>query len=108
MGREENDIFSYVGMDICTVNDVIEVRQQLYIDNLQPVQLQAARAVQRDASLCETEREQQIGQILWVAKQTRPDVMFDTCSLASNTKDTTVQSIQVNKVIRRLGRESDS
>lgn len=109
VGHEEHDSFSYVGMGIRTVNDVIEVHQQLYIDNLQAVQLQAARAVQRDASFSETEREQlrsKIGQILWVAKQMRPDVVFDTCSPGSNIKDATVQSIHdLNKVICKLQAE---
>lgn len=47
-----------------------------------------------------------IGQILWVAKQTRPDVIFDNCSLTSNIKNATVQSIhEVNKVIYRVKSE---
>lgn len=57
----------------------------------------------------DNEKEQlraKIGQIQWVAKQTRPDVMFDSCSLASNIKNATVQSIhEVNKVIRKLKSE---
>ena len=65
-----------------------------------------ARGIQRDSLLCETETEQlrsKIGQILWVAKQTRPDVMFDACILASILKNATVQSIHdANKVIRKL------
>lgn len=57
--------------------------------------------MQRDAPLNDNEKEQlrsKIGQILWDAKQTRPDVMFDACSLASNIKKQ--QSIQeVNTVM---------
>jgi len=109
VGREEHESFSYVGMDIATVDGIVQVHQHSYIDNLQPVLLQAAHAVQRDAPLNETEKNQlrsKIGQILWVAKQTRPDVMFDTCILASSIKNATVQSIhEVNKVIRRLKSE---
>lgn len=109
MGREEHENFSYVGMDIATVGGVVQVHQHSYIDNLQPVHLQTTRGVQRDSPLNETERDQlrsKIGQILWVAKQTRPDVMFDTCSLASNIKNATVQSIhEVNKVVRKLKSE---
>lgn len=109
VGREEHESFSYVGMNIATVGGVVQVHQHSYIENLQPVHLQAARAVQREAPLNEKEREQlrsKIGQVLWVAKQTRPDVMFDTCSLASNIKNATVQSIhEVNRVIRKLKSE---
>lgn len=109
VGREEHESFSYVGMNIATVGGVVQVHQHSYIENLQPVHLQAARAVQREAPLNEKEREQlrsKIGQVLWVAKQTRPDVMFNTCSLASNIKNATVQSIhEVNRVIRKLKSE---
>lgn len=58
-------------MDFATVDGVVQVHQHSYIDNLQPLHMQAARAIQRDAPLNETEKEQ-------------PDVMFDTCSVASN------------------------
>ncbi len=106
VGLEEHEHFCYVGMDFVTINGVVHVHQHSYIENLQPIRLQAVRAVQRDASLNETEKEQhrsKIGQILWVAKQTRPDIMFDVCSLASNLKYATVQSIhETNKVIRKL------
>ena len=44
-----------------------------------------------------------IGQILWVARQTRPDVMCDVSILASSTKHATVQTLHcTNKLIRRL------
>ncbi len=109
VGREEHEHFCYVGMDFVTINGVVHVHQHSYVENLQPIRLQAVRAVQRDASLNETEKEQlrsKIGQILWVAKQTRPEIMFDVCSLASNLKYATVKSIhETNKVIRKLKSE---
>lgn len=109
VGREEHENFCYVGMDFVTINGVVHVHQHTYIENLLPIRLEAARAVQRDASLNETEKEQlrsKIGQILWVAKQTRPDIMFDASSLASNIKNATVQSIhETNKVIRKIKSE---
>ncbi|KAL6481141.1 hypothetical protein MHYP_G00092210 [Metynnis hypsauchen] len=109
VGREEHEQFCYVGMNFATVDGVVLVHQHSYIDNLQPLHMQPARALQRDAPLNDTEKEQlrsKIGQILWVAKQTRPDVMFDSCSLASNIKNATVQSVhETNKIIRKLKSE---
>lgn len=67
-----------MGMDIVTVNGVIEMHQHSYIENLQPIPMQPACAIQRDSPLCETEKGQlrsKIGHILWVAKQTRPDAV---------------------------------
>ena len=109
VGREEHENFCYVGMNIATVKGVIEMHQQSYIESLQAINMQPARAIQRDSLLSEIEKEQlrsKIGQILWVAKQTRPDVMFDACILASSLKNATVQSIHdANKVIRKLKAE---
>ena len=47
-----------------------------------------------------------IGQILCVARQSRPDIMCDTYILASNTKYATVQTLHcANKLIRKLKSE---
>lgn len=84
------------GLDFATADGIVQVHQHSYTDNLQLLHMQAANAIQRDAPLNKTEKEQlrsKIGQILWIAKQTRPDVMFSTCSLASNLKNAMVQSI---------------
>ena len=47
-------------MDFATVNGVVQVHQHSYIDNLQPLHLQAARATQRESLLNETERTAKI------------------------------------------------
>ena len=96
VGCEEHEHFCYVGMDFATFDGVVQVHQHIYIENLQPLHMQPAPAILRDAPLSDTEKEQlrsKIGQILWVAKQTRPDVMFDSCILASNIKNAMVQSM---------------
>ena len=47
-----------------------------------------------------------IGQILWTSRQSRPDVVFDACQLASKIKDGKVEHLQeANKVIRRIKSE---
>ena len=47
-----------------------------------------------------------IGQILCVARQSRPDIMCDIYILASNTKYATVQTLHcANKLIRKLKSE---
>ncbi len=89
VGREEREHFCYVAIDFTTVGGTVQVHQHSYIDNLQPLHIQPARAIQRDAPLNDNEKEQlrsKIGQILWVAKQTRLDVMFDSCSWHQKSK----------------------
>ena len=47
-----------------------------------------------------------IGQILWTSRQSRPDVVFDACQLASKIKDGKVEHLmEANKVIRRIKSE---
>ena len=65
-----------------------------------------ARATQREAPLTDKEVDMlraKIGQILWVGRQTRPDVMCDVSILASSTKHATVQTLHcINKLVRKL------
>ena len=109
VGCEEHEHFCYVGMDFATVNGVVQVHQHSYIENLQPLNMQPACVIQRDAPLNDTEKEQlrsKIGQILCAANQTRPDVMFDSYILACNIKNATVQSMhEVNKIFHKLKSE---
>ena len=105
VGREEHDRFRYVGMDFATVKGV-EMQQDAYLKNLQPVLMDSSRALERDSPLTDCEAEQlrsKIGQLLWVARQSRPDIMFDTCILASTLKHATVH--EANKVAKKLKSE---
>lgn len=59
---------------------------------MQPIHMDPSRAVEQDSSLCEEEKDQlrsKIGQILWVARQSRPEVIFDASNLTSNIKNAT-------------------
>ena len=47
--------------------------------------------------------KQTVGQLLWVANQTRPDISFDTCYLSNSISKATVSDVlRANKVIRKL------
>ncbi|XP_062409954.1 uncharacterized protein LOC134100639 [Sardina pilchardus] len=106
VSREEHNTFSYIGIEFNSLNDEIQVQQSTYIQNLQPIPVHPVRATQREASLTDKEIDMlksKIGQILWVARQTRPDVMCDVSILASSTKHATVQTLHcANKLIRKL------
>ena len=44
-----------------------------------------------------------VGQLAWVAGQTRPDIAFDVCHLSVNIKNAKMNDIKiVNKCIRKL------
>ena len=63
------------------------------------------RAMQKDSQLSQTEKHSlrsKLGQLLWLAHQSRPDILFDACALTTKIKTWTIQDIlQVNKIIGR-------
>nr|XP_039255142.1 uncharacterized protein LOC120332004 [Styela clava] len=65
-----------------------------------------ARKTDLDARLTHLESEalqSKISQLLWISTQSRPDISFDTCILATNFKSATVKDLlRVNKVISKL------
>lgn len=109
IGREETDAFSYVGMEITSRNETILLSQQNYVHNLKCIHVDKARSAHRESLLTPVEMDalrSKIGQILWVARQTRPDVMFDACYLAASLKGAKVQNIiDANKVVGKLKSE---
>ena len=47
--------------------------------------------------------ESTIGKLIWISGQTRPDISFDVCHLASNLKNSALADIKhLNKVISHL------
>ena len=106
---KENEAFSYVGIELSCSEEGIRLQQRDYLNNLHPIHLEKSRMLQRHSTLtkCELQAYQsKIGQILWIARQTRPDVMFDVSNLAASVKGATVQNItEANKVIHKLKSE---
>ncbi|XP_062575311.1 uncharacterized protein LOC134267393 [Saccostrea cucullata] len=106
---DENSSFSYVGIELSKHEKGIELSQYNYQKNIQFIPVDKSRLVDREAALTLTEKEclqSKIGQILWTARQSRPDVIFDASNLASNFKRANVQTlIEANKIIRRIKSE---
>lgn len=99
-----------MGVDFVTLGKKVQIHQEAYIQHLQPIHLTPSRAAESASPLTEDEREQlrsKIGQLLWVARQSRPDVMFDASNLASSLKQATVQTIsEANRVVCKLKAKS--
>lgn len=93
-------------MEVLSVGNEIQVQQWMYIKDLQPIPVDPIRATQREAPLTNIEYDMlksKIGQILCVARQSRPDIMCELSILASSTKHATVQTLNcTNKLIRKL------
>lgn len=74
----------------------VQVHQDRYNQHMQPINVKPSRAMEKDSPPDDKERDllrSKIGQILWMARQDRPDGMFNASSLASTIKTATVQTL---------------
>ena len=107
VGKEENVAFNYTGLEIKHCGEEgITLQQQKYAQSLEVIDISKSRTLQKDASLDQRESDQlrsKIGQLLWLGRQSRPDIMYDTCMLASNFSKASVKDLlDANKVISRV------
>lgn len=123
VGKEDSVAFQYCGIDLQSVNDNILLNQDKYTDSLTKIDIHPSRAEEKDDGLTGDEKHSlrsKIGQLLWLAHQSRPDLLFDVTLIASKLKDAKVKDIMtMNKIIvkaksskmhltfQRLGSDSD-
>ena len=107
VGKEDDQVFKYLGIELRSDNDqILHLHQNQYADNISFIQVDKVRSLQKDTSLTESERKilrSKIGQMLWMARQSRPDICFDVTSLAGRVKTATVNELlEANKIIKRI------
>ena len=109
VGKEESKTFQYIGMEMFSDGNTILLHQSKYGESLESIPLEKSRAFQKHEVMSVQEKQayrSKIGQILWTSRQSRPDVVFDACQLASKINDGKVEHLQeANKVIRRIKSE---
>ena len=80
------------------------IDQESYINHLKPIDVSPEQ--KKDSPLTDKERDlsrSKIGQLLWISSQTRPDISYSTCQLATRLKSGTFKDLlEVNKVIQQL------
>ncbi|XP_077974967.1 uncharacterized protein LOC144430759 [Styela clava] len=102
ISSEKNEAFKYLGLDIQQSADEILINQELYVKNLETIKVTSDDAECLSSSQIDILRAN-IGRLLWASNQTRPDVSYDVCQLASNLKDGKKKDLlYINKIIRRL------
>ena len=110
VGTEEENSFKYVGVNIQYNEGKILFDQNFYANNLEYIDLPKERARQKDSVVTEQERKMmraKIGQLLWLGRQSRPDIIFDACELAGRVKDAKVKDLlDTNKVLKKAKSES--
>ena len=84
----------------------IFLSQHDYAEALHPIPLESNRRTCRSASLSYVELEEYrvvVGQLMWLANQTRPDIAFEVCELSTHCHNATVEDVlHANKVISKV------
>ena len=110
---QEMTSFLYLGLDVIQDPDSFEITvgQGKYIQDLKTIQLSNIRKSQKTHALNSSEYAQfrsGVGQINWLACQTRPDISFASCQLSNNVKDPNIADVlQYNKLVKKLQQEDD-
>ena len=107
IGGFETGSFKYIGLQM---NDDglkgASIHQLDYVDTLQKIPVSPGRSGHKSSLLTDAEKTDYrsiVGQLNWVATQTRPDILFDVCDLSSRYKTAVVADlVRVNKVLTYL------
>ena len=103
VGKESTETFQFCGIDLFSDGESTYMSQDKYAESLKTIQLNEVRLTEKDSDLTEEEMHSlrsKIGQLLWIAHQSRPDLLFDVISVATNVKRSKIKDIlMVNKII---------
>ena len=110
IGSSASKCFTYLGLQINSIHDGIIVEQTDYIASLYPIPLSNVRIAQKTSTLTNAEEADYrslVGQLNWIATQTRPDIAFDICDLSTAAHSAKVENVlKLNKVLRWAKEES--
>ena len=105
VGKEDSITFQYCGIDLAEQDGCILLSQDQYADRLNAIDIGSDRALEKDADLTEVERttlRSKVGQLMWLAHQSRPDILFDVTTIAVGIKRATVKDLlSANKVVNK-------
>ena len=97
VGKENQSVFKYLGINLTEKNSGITIDQINYSENIKPIVSTNSENKTKDYL------QSQIGKLLWISSQTRPDIAFDVCQLGTNFKNSGEQDLKyANKVLAHL------
>ena len=106
IGSKVSRAFKYIGLNIESKNDHSTLDQIDYCQALRPVPISRRRMQEKSSELSSAEKSEfrtSIGQLNWVATQTRPDIAYDICELSVKANKGTISDLlKLNKVIGRV------
>ena len=108
IGSKESGSFKYIGLNIRSIprNGNMVVDQIQYATTLKPIPISRERMNNKQSQLSDGEKSDYrslIGQLNWMATQTRPDIAFEVCELSGAFSTATIGDIiKLNKVVNRV------
>ena len=110
IGSSESESFKYVGLNINSSKGVAFVDQNQYILTLSPVKISVARSSIKSSELSEQEKREfrsVIGQLNWIATNSRPDISFEVSELSASFKNACIADLlRLNKLVKWIQQES--
>ena len=103
---EHDSSFKYLGLNVVQneTDFSITIDQEEYISSLEKININSENPP--DMPLNDDQLKNffcLIGQLMWVANQTRPDILFDLCQLSSSCKNATQKDISIiNKTVSKV------
>ena len=103
VGKEAKSSFKYIGLNLSQEEIRIMLTQKDYINNITEVKLDKREKM---VHLSEDEKTvlcAKLGQLLWISKQSCPDIVFDATDLAGRINISTVEDLKrFNRIIKRV------
>eukprot|EP00111_Clytia_hemisphaerica_P012072 TCONS_00035475-protein len=109
VGSKATDIFKYIGLEVSTNQNETTLWQSMYVKSIKEIPISPSRKLRKNDKVTSEEEKllrTAIGQLNWVATQTRPDLSYGVLELSMITNRATVDHLlQTNKVMRKLKSE---
>ena len=106
ISRMNAGIFTYLGWNVHQELETIKIDQRNYGDTIQPIEISSTRIKEVDSILNEEEKKNyqgQLGKLLWLSGQSRPDLSFDTLELSTYANKPCIKHVKVlNKVVKKI------
>ena len=103
LSKEHSLSFKYLGLEVQQIDDGIIIHQDSYIQSITGITADLSDSKTKLSTSSLRQFKGLIGQLQWTAKQTRPDISYDTCVLSTKVKSASLGDIKkANKLLKSL------